>query len=317
MSGNDSVSMTISKGPRSAEEAAEWLARMTSGHMDDAQMLGFARWIEDPANADAYNHAEMLWLALDDALERGDNVVELRPRARRFQWLDRRFAAMAASLAIALGGAYQYVAVWQYDHATQGAETASVDLADGSRVELNTDSALDYEFKDGVRHVTLAKGEAFFDVKRDPAHPFVVDAGGAEVRVLGTAFSVRRGEDGGAVVVQRGKVRVTTANGRVDLTPDRQVSYRAGTMGAVRAADAGKALAWSRGVLIIEDEPLGNVLAQLDRYYPGIIRLSDAKVGKARVNAVIEIDRIDDWLAALRKSHDVEVRFFPGLTVVG
>ncbi|SEH12747.1 FecR family protein [Sphingopyxis sp. YR583] len=314
MTESDQNRRAIAKGPDAAQEAADWLARMTSGDVSAADFAEFGRWIENPDHAEAYNEAERIWMALGSVIETPSNVVPLRPAKPSLGW--RRFAAMAASLAVAVAGAYQYQAVWQYDHATQGSAVASLVLADGSRVELNTNSAIDYEYRDGVRHVTLAKGEAFFDVKRDTAHPFAIDAGGAEVRVLGTAFSVRRDADGGAVVVQRGKVRVTTPHGRVDLTPDQAVRYDARRMSAIEPADASKALSWSRGLLVIEDKPLGEVVAELDRYYPGVIVLADDRAAKTRVGAVVEIARIDDWLAALENSHGVDVTVLPGVTYI-
>jgi transmembrane sensor len=316
MIGSETIPMTIAKGPNAAEEAAEWLARMTSGSLSDTQLEAFGRWVEVPANAEAYNEAEALWLDLERAMAHGDNVVELRPRKRRLHF-GRQHAAMAASLALAFLGAHQYLSVWQYDHATQGSQIASVALSDGSHVELNTHSAIDYEFRDGVRHVVLAKGEAFFDVKHDAAQPFVIDAGGASVRVLGTAFSVRRDRQGGEVIVQRGKVRVTTSSGEVDLPPNQMVSYQDRGVLRPAKADAAKALSWSRGVLVMEDKPLGDVLAELDRYYPGMIILSDKKAANSRIDAVIKLNEIDGWLAALRQSHGLKVRFLPGLTLVG
>ncbi len=299
------------------EEALRWIARLTSGEASEQERLAFDAWRADPMHAALYAELEDIWADLGTALVPPDNVVPLRPRKPRLQvWNGRVAAAAAACLALVVAGSYQYATVWQYDHVAQGAARSHVALADGSSVELNTGAALNIDYAGKLRRVTLARGEAYFDVRHDPSRPFIVKAGSGEVRVLGTAFSVAREGDGARVTVTRGKVRVSSGDHYVDITPDQQVAFAGGSEGQVLKVDAGKLLAWSRGRLIFENAALSDVIASIDRYYPGMILLTNREVGAHRVSAVIDLDRIDNWLTSLKKSQHVRATYLPGLTIL-
>jgi len=210
----------------------------------------------------------------------------------------------------------QYLDYWQYDATTRGSARGHQELADGSTIEMNTGSALDVDYGVDTRRVTLARGEAFFDVKRDPAKPFIIKAGAGEVRVLGTAFSVKREGDGARVTVIRGKVRVSSAGKFVDIVSNEQVRFDGGAPQAVRTVDAETVLAWSDGRLVLRNRPLGEVLAAVDRYYPGAIVLTDDAAAEKRVDAVVNLDRIDDWVEQLQNSQKLTARRFPGVVAV-
>jgi transmembrane sensor len=300
-------------------EAVRWQVRLTSGEATEAERRAFADWRRVPEHAAAYAEIDALWDVLGTALTAPAKVVPLpaRPRlAGRFAMGVQQMMAAAASLAIIVLTGYQYQHVWQYDHVTQGTERRTVTLADGTVVQLNTGTALDVDYQPGLRRVKLLRGEAFFDVVHNPARRFVVDAGNGDVTVLGTAFSVRRDSDGAQVIVQRGKVRVRSGRDVVDIVPNQSVAYASGHEGPVSTLDAGNALAWSRGRLIFENKPLGEVIASIDRYYPGILILTDRKAAAKRVNAVVDLGRIDEWLDALKGSQGVSAHHLPGVTIL-
>ncbi|MBZ2448550.1 FecR domain-containing protein [Xanthomonas perforans] len=117
------------------------------------------------------------------------------------RWAIAASVAMLAVLFTLTGGAW---------HALQhrGWRPGSDRPVDGSRLELNTHTQLRAQVDPSLRHVWLDKGEAFFDVKPDPAHPFVIHAGEHRVVVLGTKFSVRQERERLEVAVLEGKVRV-------------------------------------------------------------------------------------------------------------
>lgn len=316
MTENNHDAPRLRLGPDPEEEALHWIVRMTSGEASAAEQAAFAAWRAVPENDALYSEVERIWGGMGEVFERPDNVVELRPRTRRFAGLagsrganwGTRVAGIAACLAVLGFTGHQYATVWQYDQATQGSARGHAELADGSKVELNTGSAIDIAYADGERRVTLARGEAFFDVRRDPAKPFVVKAGAGEVRVLGTAFSVARVGGGARVTVIRGKVRVSSQGRFVDITPNQQVTFDGGVPGAVASVDADALLAWSKGRLVLQNRPLGEVIAEVDRYYPGMIVLMNDKAAKRRVNAVVDLNRIDEWLSAVTRSQGVSER---------
>ncbi len=118
-------------------------------------------------------------------------------RASRRIWSRRILPGMAVAATVAclwIAGPGLWLR-WQADALTGAGEMLVVTLPDGSRADLNSGTALAYDFAEGRRHVTLLQGEAWLDVIHDPAHPFTVDAGATEVTVKGTAF--RGPGDGG------------------------------------------------------------------------------------------------------------------------
>lgn len=307
----------LQRGADPEEEALQWFVRMTSGTMDDAEKAAFGRWRASPANAAAYEELGGLWDGVGELYARPDNVVAFGKRRRyRFRTWERRAAAIAATVAV-FALSQQYLTYWQFDQTTRGSARGHAELADGSSVELNTGSAIDYDFSGKDRRVTLARGEAFFDVKRDTARPFVIRAGAGEVRVLGTAFSVAREGRGARVTVIRGKVRVSSGGRYVDIAPNQQVVFAGGAPQEVTSVDAKTLLAWSEGRLVMRDRPLAEVIDAIDRYYPGAIVLNDAEAGRRRVDAIINLDRIDEWLGQLQTSQDLEATRIPGVLFLG
>lgn len=299
------------------EEALGWVVRLSSGEVTEEDRSEFDYWHEDADNALAYRRATRLWAGLGPILEKqeaeGWPDAEAAPASSSGQAAPRRFsrrpvyASLAASLALFIGLGAQYQQVWQYDQVSGTAVRAGVGLADGSRVAMGPGTAFSTDFADGARHISLARGEAYFDVRHDAAHPFVVSAGDGVVRVLGTAFAVRRQDDGSVTVtVARGRVQVTSGAQSEVLTPDRQISFNAKGLGQVRAVEASAETAWMRGRLIMENRPLGEVLSELDRYDGGKILLLNEEASQRRINAVIDLQRTDDWLAALASSQGLK-----------
>lgn len=307
---------SIRMGPDREADAIGWHVRLGSGDATEQDRAHFSRWRAEGDNGTAFADVDRLWVSLGAVLEDMPKVLAFRPRRRLSSAYRTAAIGLAASLLAILGCGYQYVHVWQFDHATQGSSRGFTTLPDGSTVALNTGTALDVHYANGVRTVTLARGEAYFDVRHDPAHPFIVRAGGGEISVLGTAFSVARDGDGGRVVVRRGKVRVRSGKDSVDITPNESVTFAGGGNGAVRAVDAVTDVSWSDGRLFFSDKPLREVIAGLGRYYPGVIILRNDAAGGRRISATIKLDDIDDWFAALARSQHVTVRKLPGVVLI-
>ena len=307
------------------EEALGWVVRLTSGEVTQEDQEEFASWHVEHENAQAYERARRLWIGLGPILQEQEAAgwpsAAPDPATRatagaRFPRL-YRYAAIAASLAIATFSGAEYLHVWQYDQVTGVSVRDGVALQDGSHMTMGPDTALSTDFVNGARHVSLARGEAYFDVRHDAAHPFVVSSGNGLVRVLGTAFTVRRQDDGSVTVtVARGRVQVTSGARTEVLVPDRQISFGAAGLGRVRAVDASLAMAWMRGRLIMENKPLGDVLAELGRYKSGKIVLLNEEAAQRRINAVIDLGRTDSWLTALASSQGLKLTNWGPLTVL-
>lgn len=299
--------------PPLEQEAIEWVALLTSGKATDADHAKFERWRSQSAEHEAAaSSARALWVGVGHVLTT-EQRVDREQQARRTRGSFRqplRYLAIAASLLLAVGLAFETLHNWRHDYVATAGDQSTVSLTDGTTVSLNSGSALDVEYTEGAREVVLARGEAFFDVTHNPKRPFIVQAGATRVRVLGTAFSVRRLEDGDGVLVtvERGRVEVRAGESATVLQPNERVRSREGTLGGVEAANPYTDLAWRRGRLIIEDQPLADVVQELNRYYPGMIVVSGDKAGARRLNAVIDLRHIDQWLAALDESQPIEIQ---------
>ena len=163
------------------DAALDWFVRRQDAPGDAALERAFRLWLgEDPRHAAAYARYDALWALpeLDAASanlaarqDRADTHRAARPRRRR-----RAALAAAAALLLAVGLA-RYPDLWlrwQADYRTAAGGRSDVTLPDGSRMMLNTASAVAVDFAGGRRSVRLLAGEAFFDVVRDPDHPFRV-----------------------------------------------------------------------------------------------------------------------------------------------
>jgi transmembrane sensor len=296
--------------------AAEWHMCMSSRNVTAEQQAAFAAWHADPDNASLYAEYEAIWGLMQGVVAQPGKVVPFTPPPRKRLLSGPRAMAIAASLLLAIGLGYQYQHVWRFDVVADGNQIVARQLADGSRLMLTPGTAIDTDFSDGKRRITLARGEVYFDVFHDPQRPFVIDAGSAEVRVLGTAFTVGRDGDAGAVVVQRGKVRVQAGDVSNDLTPNQRIEFAANSEGPVQQVQAAKALAWTQGRLIFENQPLGTVLKAVAPYYSNRIIVLDGAIARRRVDASIDISQIDSWLMALNRTQRLTILRMPGFILL-
>src|SRR5271156_3315964 len=197
------------------EEAAAWIWRTDSAAVNAADRQAFEAWQrQDPRHRRAVSELSAVWNALDGLAEakREEKIATFaktaRPHPPRRRWW---LAAAAALTAVAVGVG----AVWLHrDSELQTLSTAvgqqrNVTLADGSIVTLNTNTIVETDLRRHTREIYLRKGEAHFQVAHDRSRPFLVHAGDAVVRAVGTAFEVRVLADQHVdVVVNEGRVEV-------------------------------------------------------------------------------------------------------------
>jgi len=151
--------------------------------------------------------------------------------------------------------------------------------------------------------VVMGQGEAVFDVAHDPARPFVIAAGDRTVRVVGTRFDVRRRDGQLSVSVERGMVEVEPADGAPGrgfrLHPGQRLDHLEGASDVkLTAIDPLQVEAWKTGRLIFRDQPLAQVVADLNQQFARPIALEDAALGQTRVSGVLVLD---DEAAVIRR----------------
>ncbi len=289
--------------------AHAWVIRLTSGSVQPSDVAAARAWCEQaPEHQQAFVEARRLW-SLSAHL--AEPRAAARPSSRRV-WA----MGIAASLVLGLGVAWaQYMAL-DADYYTGTAERRQVTLADGSHITLNTNSAVDVNFTDDGRRITLRKGEAVFDVKPDPQRPFSVQAGALSATALGTIYAVRRDGEHVDVTVRRGRVAVTNAPDKVTLSAGETVGGRADGLGAKQSVVVDTILAWEQGRLVFEMTPLAQVLEQVERYRPGIILIRDTSLGALKVSGTFQLDDLDDGLATLEKVFPLKIERYTDYLVV-
>lgn len=285
--------------PEQERTALQWLS-VLHDQPDSGDQATFSRWLHaDPAHAEAYAQAQVVWelsevagntLANEEALvmQRYLSQMNVSRRHRLARWSSG--LAVAACLLLMVG----VFAGWQpmrwlndlgADYVSAPGQVRTLTLADQSEVTLGADSAIAVNFSGNERHVELRRGVAFFHVTHT-GQPFVVDADGGEARVLGTEFEVRLQPGGAQVTVLSGRVGVKADKKAPQqiLTADQQVAYAAGTADTVHRVDSLAQLGWRTGWLTYDKTPLADVVADLKRYYPGQIVLLNAQLGERRIS---------------------------------
>lgn len=303
---NPGISETpMSETPDSEQmfaEATAWYYRLQADDVTPEDQAGFAAWqAAGAAQALAWDEVILLLGALQaPAVQLREQQRQQWRRPARRTWRKVAQGVAAALLLGLLVGQTPYVNRWRADYATATGESRSIQLEDGSQLQLNTDTAIQVTLARGERRVRLLRGEAWFDVARDPARPFVVNAGEGWVRVVGTHFSVASDAGQTRVKVGQGRVEVNAGSGPgVFLGPGQAVEYVAGSLAALHPFDPASAFAWRQRQLVFSQQPLAEVVAELNRYWPGQTVLLGEGLRQRKVSGVFEIDKPDAVLKAL------------------
>lgn len=314
------------------EQAADWQIRLMEepGAMDE-----FQRWLAaDSAHREAWQTMQRLWGALEAVTPPTVSPRDLpvRPSIPVAVSTPRRSGPRRwAKLAVACGLAALVVFIapdaslyWHSDYRTGIAQTREVTLSDGSRVMLGPDSAIRVD-QGTTRRVELLKGQAYFQVAPDAGRPFVAQAGELSVRVLGTAFDLQMDRSGTEVALEHGQVQAENATDRAGLQVSERllpgdclrVDWNAGAIERSRM-DPHRVAAWRSQSLYVDDLPVADIVARLERYTPGWIVVADEQLNKRRISGVFDLRDPDRALLALAQSLNVPSRrITPLLNVLG
>lgn len=321
-------------------EAATWVIRLGQGLLRNEERQALDRWLEEnPVHQAAFDRARSAWDELGELRSAPGTLLDdvaaspqpsLVPMGRRhFPAAGMRHAAAAvALLVVGVGlGLFWFgdpALVLQADYQTAPGETRSVTLADGSLVQLNTDSALAVRFDDGERRVELLAGEAYFIVaplSGTESRRFVVEAANGSATALGTEFIVDRSESTKVTVVEHQvEVSATARDGgrSIVLSPGQSVRYdRAGGMEKAEEVNLQRATAWRRGELVFDKALLTDVVAELNRYRRGKIVIAGAGLASRRVSGFFQTGDLEGALGSMTRELGVRaVNLPPFLTVL-
>lgn len=303
------------------EQAAEWFAVLRSGHVEEDERRRWQDWLAgDACNRDAWAQVEAISkgisvaahapLAASSALRAADRLGSRRKLLKTLA-----LAALTAGVGWQLARRddwSQTLAGLHADHRTGVGESRRVVLADGTRVWLNTDTALDDGFNANLRLLSLYRGEIMVDTHPDswvPSRPFLVRSREGSMRALGTRFNVRQFD---------GRTLLSVSQGRVEITPldpgaaptvveaGQEALFTRSEVTAVGALPPAHA-SWINGMLIAQDQPLGEFLGELARYRKGYLGC-DPDIAGLRVVGGFPLRDTDQALAMLQAALPVQVR---------
>jgi transmembrane sensor len=310
-------------------EAAQWVVRADRG-LTPQERVEFDRWQAAPMNRRALRELGGLWGDMNSL----QSLAELFPRDGRSAVAPRRvvrpWLAVAAALGVVAIGVTGYLRLAPHADAPTARpvvaqaesrvfETAvganrTEALQDGSTLILNTDSQVSASFGAGHRDLTLARGEAHFQVAHDESSPFRVRVGNRVVQAVGTAFSIRLRNDGDVdVMVTDGTVKVLSAIAQDEAAPKLVTKQQLLTIDVegheqlrqVEAADLEMRLAWQRGMLGFKGETLPEVIAEFGRYTDRKIVIVDPSLRRERVGGYFRAGDVEGFLAALRQNFGI------------
>jgi len=357
--------MQKSRNKQVYEEASEWVVELHLGEMDAVAREQLDAWLRrSPEHIRAFLQISCLCEELEDSkLDLGYSLEALIARARAstkvialagetgassrqgpvpsgrgtgstsrlgIARLSRLFSwrsAVLASLALAcLGLGLAGLNAYRNTHlATGTGEQRIVHLADGSTMELNSESRVRIRFSARERNVELVEGQALFKVAKDLTRPFVVQSAGTRVRAVGTQFDVYRKISGTQVTVVEGRVAVFAQRALppAQRTADRytgeagspsvlvstgeQVTVTDQEVPKPRPANLRVATAWTQRELVFDMTPLAEVAQEFNRYNTRKLVISDPVVATFHVTGIFPSADPDLLLRFLRAQQGINV----------
>jgi transmembrane sensor len=318
-------------------EALDRLMHATSGNatVEDLRML--EAWRDSsPAHAEAYRNALAVWDALEAA---GREVATAEDRARiaarpvpgtgphalgRRAFLAGGLAASAAVVGVMMVrpplGLWPSLSDLAADYHTQVGVQRTISLAEGVSVEMNSRTSIGLRSVPGENRqgdaIELISGEVAVSAACAADRPLVVFAGGGQTQSSQAKFDIRHNGGSIRVICLEGAVEVERAGARMTLRAREQASYSDRGIGPATMIDPAVVMAWQQGMLVFRDEPLAQVIDEVNRYWAGRIILLDPNLGRRRVTARIELARIVEVISYVQSALGAKVRTLPGGVVL-
>jgi transmembrane sensor len=288
--------------------AARWVWRLDQQGRDPAVERELEAWMAaDSRRRGAFLQAEAAWNLMDNAPWA---VTAGQPAIGRRAVLAGAGAALAASVS----GLAVMLLQGQYYRTVIG-EIRRVPLQDGSLAAINTASAVAVSMEPARRLIRLDRGEAWFEVAKDAARPFVVEAGRVRVRAVGTAFSVRRRPDGADVLVTEGVVEawaVGAESQAIRLDAGRKAYLADGSViheSVAAPSEINRKLAWRDGNIDLAGETLGDAIAEFNRHNRRKLVIADAALADKRLYGVFHTNDPDAFVRAVQIGLGVKLNF--------
>jgi len=312
--------MSDASSSRAAEikaQAASFLARANSGDWNEADQTSLDTWL-----AQSRGHQAAYW-RLEAAWQEAERLRVLRAplsrpdaaRSNRNHTSLKIAAAAAFAAVVGTAAFFQSQSPTTRTYATDIGGRQILNLSDGSKIELNTNTTLRMGGEGGQRQVWLDRGEAFFQIRHDATHPFTVTAGDHKITDLGTKFSVRQDGDRLRVTLIEGKARLDSTDiwsrhQSVELTPGDVAVATATSLSLVRKPDKAlsEELGWRRGVLVFDRTSLADAAAEINRYNTQKLIIEDPSVAKLTLDGTFPVHAVPEFIEVAQAVFGLRVR---------
>lgn len=310
------------------EQAAEWMICLNEGSLSDEQRQAFERWQQQgPQYAAAAARMQevvsrMHSLRGQQAPAQAALNAAFKGRTTRSGKRGMRALLLVCCLAlpITLLLNSRYPQQWLADSSTGATEWKTLHLADQSTLTLSGGSALNVHFDGQQRRIELLQGEILVDVAHDATRPFIVQTTQGQLRALGTRFVVRREADSTVLTLLQSRVAAQSANAQqtLEVATGEQARIRTNSVQLLGTVDPQSIdEAWRHHQLVVENQPLPEVLDELGRHRRGHLQFDRQALAGLRVSAVLPLDDTNRALELMAESLPIEVQHFtPWLTRV-
>jgi len=316
-----------------SDQAAEWFIRLRDRDLTVIERRKFVRWLKQSPHHIAefmrlcrlYGRVKRAKLPTLPQVEES-NVIALMQHEppvsaeERSGWFgSRRLRLAVVACFLALVGVIATLAFSSNTIQTDPGEWRTVQLADGSTLSAGPNTLMRVEYSKEIRRINLARGEAMFKVMKDPSRPFIVNAGGAVARAVGTRFGVERRADLIRVTVAEGKVAVVRGDQAaalehaVDLSvatalvADEGLDIPLNTPAVplhVEKVNSAHALAWANGQLIVQNETVGEAVEEFNRRNRLQLRIEDPRLASSHLCCVFDASDPEAFAKQIAASAD-------------
>lgn len=306
-------------------EAERWFLRVQEPGATGAERLAADRWrAAHPGHEAAWRQVEAIWgataelagdPAIAEALREAERPAPRAPRRwRSWPGTGGLLAALAVVVAVAPPWSWSD-RMFGVRHATALGEQRTVTLADGSIAILDTATVLRERNSDDLRRIDLEHGQADFQVRQDPARPFVVHVAGGTVTALGTRFQVRLEDTAAAITLLEGSVQVAPPDSRrtrhapATLVPGQRLRFDATRDDwATDTVDLEAARGWAEGQLRARNWRLADLLAEMNRYVTTPLRLGDPALADLPISGTFHVGDQASLVLTLERGWSLRAR---------
>lgn len=292
---------------RRRAEAAQWFARLKTLPVSHGTLNDFFAWRRQSGNAEAFEEAERFWSSAEKIGDRPgilraiEDATNRQPRRTRFRISARPVQWMATSLLLVIGmaAAYSFLVPVGQSYATAAGEHRTVALHDGSRLSLNSGTEVRVHFTGHKRQLVLGQGQALFNVAKDKARPFTVEAGNVIVTATGTRFDVSRHGEQILVTLIEGRVTVRAPDGSVDPLQAGEQWHWPASNARIRKVEADAVAAWAEKRIVFDGAPLAEALAEINRRGGAPILLDATSFRARRISGSFEAGDTGSFVTAV------------------